>query len=120
MGGDGMATLTIPTRTDAVPYYDFSIELDGATYQLELRWVERAASWFMSIMDADGTMLLASRRLVLGAFIMRRFKNPALPPGDFHLVDTTGEDIEAGLYDLGARVLLLYTEGADWPAGFER
>lgn len=110
-----MATLTIPTRTDGAPYYSFTLLLEDVTYELEFRWVERAAAWFMAISDAGGALLLASRRLVLGVPITMRFKNPALPPGDFYLYDSSGKDIEAGLYDLGSRVLLLYTEGADWP-----
>jgi hypothetical protein len=115
-----MATLTIPTRTDGIFHYSFQVDLEGATYELELLWVERTPGWYLSLYAEDGTLLLANRRLVLGAFLTRRFKNPALPPGDFHLVDTSGQDVEAGLNELGARVLLLYTEGPDWPAGFVR
>lgn len=115
-----MATLVIPTRSDGVPHYTFSIELDEKTYELELLWVERSAAWYLSIADSDGVPLLSTRKLVLGAFITWRFKNPELPPGDFHLLDTSGQGLEAGLYDLGQRVLLFYTEGADWPAGMMR
>lgn len=112
-----MATLVIPTRTDGAPLYSFSIGLEDATYELAFRWVDRTPAWYMTIADESGTPLLASRKLVLGAFITRRFKNPALPPGDFYLYDSSGQDREAGLYDLGERVLLLYTEGPDWPGG---
>lgn len=115
-----MATLTMPTRTDGVPHYTFTCELEGQTYLFELLWVDRSASWHMTIADVDGTPILSSRRLVLGAFITRRFKDVRLPPGEFTLLDTSGQDEEAGLYDLGARVLLLYTEAADWPAGVLR
>lgn len=115
-----MATLTMPTRTDGCPHYTFTSELEGASYLFELLWMERPASWFLTIADLDGSPILASRRLVLGAFITRRFKDVRLPPGEFTLLDTTGQDLEAGLYDLGSRVLLLYTEAADWPAGVLR
>ncbi len=115
-----MATLVIPTATDGSAHYTMTVELDGVTYELELLWVERSPGWYLSISLDDGTRLLSCRRLVLGAFITRRFKDPRLPKGDFTLLDTTGQDIEAGLYDLGSRVLLLYTEGADWPAGVLR
>lgn len=115
-----MATLVIPTAADGTAHYTMATELDGVTYEIELLWVERTPAWYLSLSLEDGTRLLSSRRLVLGAFITRRFKDPRLPKGDFYLYDTTGQDIEAGLYDLGARVLLLYTEGADWPPGVMR
>ena len=110
-----MATLVIPTRTDGCPDYTFTIGLDGDTYRLRLLWQERSTSWYMDIQEVDGTPILSTRRLVLGLPLTFRYKDTRLPPGEFELQDTTAQDEEAGLFDLGSRVLLLYTEAADIP-----
>lgn len=107
------APYVIPTLTDGTAHYVFTTELDGATFELELLWVERTPAWYLSVSLEDGTRLLSSRRLVLGTGITFRYKNPRLPKGDFWLFDTTGQDAEPGLYDLGARVLLLYGAAED-------
>ena len=110
-----MATTTLPTRTDQ-PHYDFEIDLDGSTYRLEFLWNGRSGTWHFDIFDANGDLLVAGRRVVVGFPLLTRFKDPRLPPGVLLAVDSSGQDAEAGLKDLGARVALIYVDLADWKA----
>lgn len=104
-----MATLILPAH-HAAPYYDFEVELEGRSYAFAFRWNERAGAWFMTVHDAAGIILVAGRKVVLGASLLGRSRNPALPPGGLVAIDTSGADIDAGRDDLGERVLVVYYE----------
>jgi hypothetical protein len=110
-----MTTLVLPTRQD-VPFYDFSIPLDGVTFRLEFHWNDRDSAWYFAIFDAVDEPLLSGRKVVLGIPLINRFRDPRLPAGDITAIDTTGMNTEPGLTDLGTRVHLLYTELTDIPA----
>jgi hypothetical protein len=110
-----VTVLRLPTRTDS-PHYDFEIDLDSVTYQIEFRWNDRAAAWFMEIRDVNGVQLLSGRRVVLGYPLLARFRDPRLPAGDIYAVDLTGSEVEPGVNDLGGRVSLLYYPRGDMPS----
>lgn len=103
---------SIPIDPDS-NHQSVRVQLDGTTFELEIRWNTQAAGYFMSILAADGTLLLANRRLVVGWRLTQRFRDPRLPLGDFLANDTSGKQIEAAFGELGTRVLLLYLEAAD-------
>lgn len=102
----------LPLRTD-LPHYSFSLELEGRAFGFEFRWNGRAGRWVFSVYDADGTLLLAGRHLVLGYPLLARFADPRLPAGELVAVDTTGTGVPPGLADLGGRVQLLYVPRAE-------
>lgn len=105
--------ILIPLRND-LPDYSFQIELDGKTYGLRLRLNQRDGSWYFDVRDAEDTVLVAGRRLVIGLPLLRRYTDERLPPGELLAVDSSGANEEAGPADLGARVRLFYrprTEG---------
>lgn len=107
--------LLIPTRND-LPHYFQTVELDGKTYGLELYWNTRSLSWFLSIWDSTfTTRLLAGRRLAVDSFILGRFKDARLPPGEFLAIDLLGTGKDPGLKELGQRVVLSYTPAAELP-----
>jgi hypothetical protein len=107
-----MGVLTIPVRA-GVPHQRLFVELEGVTYGLELRWNETAAAWFASVLDRDGAVLLAGRRVAIGLpLTIRSAHDLRLPPGHLLAIDTAGTDAEPGLADLGERVKLLYIEAS--------
>lgn len=112
-----MSVIVMPTRQD-VPHYTFEIDLDGRTFGFEFLWNGRSGAWYFTVSDAVGTVLLAGRKVVLGFPLLNRFRDPRLPAGDLGAIDTSGQDLEAGLNDLGKRVKILYTPAADMPAAF--
>jgi hypothetical protein len=107
--------LVMPTRTDAARY-TFEMELDGVTFGFTFNWNERAGAWFFSIADVNGVPLLSGRRVVVNFPLLARFRDPRLPAGDLEAVDTSGEKLDPGLADLGARVRLLYMPIAELPS----
>ena len=107
-----MAYQEVPVTSDP-PAYDYQIELDGRIYELGFHYNARMLRWFMSIADADGVVILSAIPLLAGPPIINRFKNPALPPGEFLVFDTTGKNISPEQDDLGSRVQLLYIPVAD-------
>ena len=107
-----MGVLTIPARP-GVPHQRLFVELEGVTYGLALRWNETAGAWFANLLDRDGTVLLAGKRVALGIpLTLRAAYDRRLPPGGLLAIDTTGKGLEATLDDLGSRVKLLYVEAS--------
>lgn len=115
-----MAVLVIPTRQD-VPHYTFEIDLDQSTFGFEFHWNDRDAAWYFDLYEGgifdEAHLLLAGRKVLLGCFFLNRFRDPRLPAGVLEVIDTSGQNRDAGLTELGTRVRLLYTEAADIPAG---
>lgn len=107
-----MNAQVMPTRQD-LARYSFSIELDGATFQLSFEWNDRDAGWYFSIADTNGVPLLSGRRIVLNYPLINIYRDARLPAGTFMALDSTGTGTEAGLSDLGARVKLFYIPVAD-------
>ena len=107
----------IPTRQDAA-HYQFPVELEGVVFGLEFYWNARDASWYLTILDAEGVPLLSSRKLVLDLPLTARYRDLRLPRGEFVVLDTTGQGLEAGLKDLGTRVLLVYVPSTELPPEF--
>lgn len=110
--------IVLPTRTD-YPFYSFEIELEQKTFEFEFHWNDRDQSWIFTIRDANGTDLLSGRKVVLGLPLLARYRDPRLPTGEITAIDTTDDDREPGLYELGDRVKLLHFEYADIPAAFK-
>lgn len=112
-----MATLLLPLRSDS-PHFDFQVELEGTTFGFELKWNSRDEAWYLTVRAADDTIVLAGLKLVVRHPLLSRYRRLGLPKGELEAVDTTGKDAEAGLNDLGVRVLLLYTPSTDFPAEY--
>lgn len=100
----------LPLLTDqgATPHYDFQCELDGATYSFEFVWNDRDGFWYMEVGDAEENLLAGEIRVVLGKILLARFKGANYPPGLLICKDTSGQDVDPGLVDLGTRVEIWY------------
>jgi hypothetical protein len=107
----------LPAAFDAnghgVPHYTEVFQLDGVTFTLQFDWNSRASSWYMSIYDGGGTLLAAGRRLTCDFPPLARFHDRRMPAGLITVVDTSGQQLDPGIDDLGARVVLLYFTYAD-------
>lgn len=99
----------IPVRND-LPAYDFDIELEGTTYNLQFTFNSRMNSWFMSISDVNGNPILQGVRLFTAWVPLHQYANELLPPGQFVIIDTAGEDKDPDLDNFGDRVQMFYQE----------
>ena len=107
-----MATIILPTRTDGTQRYSFRSTLGGTLFGFEFIWNARDSSWWMALSDSSGNLLL-SKKIAVGTPLTWRYANAALPFGELLAFDTSGASVDPGLTDLGARVLLTFTDAAD-------
>lgn len=108
-----MAVVVIPTLSDGTAHYDVRVELGEDEFVLTFRWNEREDSWAFDLATAEGEPLLSGIKVVLGWPLLRQLSDRRRPTGDFLAVDTEGTGVEAGLLDLGQRVLLTYSDDAE-------
>ncbi len=109
-----MAVFRLPLDAEA-PHSRRSVQLEGVSYLIDLDWNERNEAWFVSVYldDAGPTPIVQGFRVVIGSPVLRRVRTPPRPPGDILFIDTSGEDLDPGRDDVGARVQGLYYERAD-------
>lgn len=104
-----MATIQIPLRSD-LDAYEFTIDLDGRTYNFEIQWNSRTNYWTLTIKNDAQVEICGAMPLLVNSDLIGRFRNEFLPPGILTLFDTVGENHEANKSDLGVRCVLLYEE----------
>ena len=98
-------SISIPLSS-ASPFYKQNVELDGVVYNY------RGEYWALSIYEIDETVIIDNVRLTVGAEIISRYGLTA-PPGALSVIATDGTDDPIGRDDLGARISLIYTTGAE-------
>ena len=118
-----MALLQVPTPPTGILSYECIVPLEGTEYQLAFTWewpVNRENRWYMNLADQDANPIASGIGLLVGDGVsynfnlLRRFKDPRLPPGLLYCTDTSLQATDclvAG--DLGTRVLLMYLTSDD-------
>lgn len=92
------------------PNQRFRTSLGGAEYLIAIHWNARAGVWFMDLRDDQGDPIWLSMAVVLGVPIGSRCIDSRWP-GMLRAVDLSGDGRDAGLDDLGVRVVVeFYTE----------
>lgn len=107
--------IQLPIPTPVRPFVSVKVALDGVTFEVRVRWNERAERWFFSLYDAEERVLAPSRAVVLGFPLLARFvrNRQRLPAGQIVAVDTADTGVEPGLDELGTRVQLIYVTAAE-------
>jgi hypothetical protein len=103
-----MATLQLSITSEAHSGITYSLE--GSNYIFTFRWNTRAEAWYFDITDENGTVLVSGRRLVVDWPIVGVREAPRVFPGILWAYDTSGQQLDPGVDDLGDRVILLYQE----------
>lgn len=107
-----MAIIRIPLP-QGIPQFVQQTSLDGRTYQLRFHWNERESSWYLEVADAEGTVIVAGRKLVANWPLLQRCISEEKPPGEIFVVDPTGSDVPPGLDELDERVQLQYFDAEE-------
>lgn len=97
----------IPTRVD-LEDYEQEVELSGVSYLLRFTWNFREEFWYLTISDVDGNVIAGNIKIVIGKPLLDEVPGTAKPAGNLLALDTSNKDEEAGLTDLGDRVLLMW------------
>lgn len=88
--------------------YDLTIPLNDVNYTFHVRWNSTIPGWFIDIYNADQSVIAQGVRLVLGGRIGSHNTDPFFTLHYLQLIDTSGQNLDPGYDDLGARVQLLH------------
>ncbi len=88
--------------------YRVTTLIDGTEYIFDVRWNERDSAWYFDISDAEGSLILAGTKIMLGSPLGRRSVDPRYPNGIFSASDLSGADEDATYTDLGTRVVVFF------------
>jgi hypothetical protein len=106
-----MTARVLPTPAAPWPYkWTASYTLEGVNYQLQFNWNDRDGFWYLSVGAPDLSTQAQGIALRLGTDKLEHFKYADVPPGRLDVVDTSGRFVEPTRADMGARVLLYYTD----------
>jgi hypothetical protein len=104
----------IPLPISPTGGFTIQADLDGVTFTLDIIWNSRDGYWYLSIETPNGTPILAGQKAVVSYPIgWHQYYNPAMPTGNLQWIDTTGQGLDPGYADIGARVLLYYFDAAE-------
>ena len=106
--------IVIPMRQIKTAY-SMRITLEAAVYLLRFTWNTRMSTLFLDISDAAGVILLAGIPLIINYPLTYKSvgRIEGLPPGQFVVIDETGQNRNPDPDTAGADVKLLYFEAAD-------
>jgi len=87
-----MLQITFPSTET---FYQFTTAIEGATYTIQMQWMTRTEFWYMSIFNANST-LLASNIQIVTNFPLLYQKESVDFDGDFIILPiTTATNITA-------------------------
>ena len=92
----------------SIPNYRVGIALEGVQYIFDVRWNGRDTAWYLDVLQEDETPIAHGLKLVLGASIGSGITNPNFPPGVFVCRDLSNEGLDAGLDDMGTRIVVYF------------
>jgi hypothetical protein len=108
-----MTLSIIATRgSSASPTIRQRVRLDGRDYLLDFAWNGRESRWYVDVSDANGTPIVAGRKLVASARVGQRTTDPRRPAGVLCTIDRSGTGVDPGIDELGSRVVLAYMDAA--------
>ena len=104
-----MAFIELPVASD-IADQSFSVQLDGAVYQVRLRYNTRAGHWALDLADAVGTPLLSGMAIRLGVDLLAQFSDDRFPPGKLFAMNWVNAYAEPDRDNFGTDVALIYQE----------
>lgn len=107
---------TIIPLVAADPTYRFATNIGTANYIFYVRWNSRDAAWYFDLLEQDGTVIVQSVKIVLGAPLARATTHALFDAGVLVARDTTKSGLEPTIDDLGTRVQLWYLTRAEMVA----
>lgn len=98
----------------SVPHQRVEATMAGIAIVIDARWNARDSAFYLDFFEADGlTPIIRSVKVVLGAKLGRTSTHPFFVGKALFAFDRSGEGVECGLDDLGARVDVMYLTERD-------
>ena len=92
-----------------IPAYRVATALGDIGYVFDVRWNHRDECWYLDAFEDDGvTVIFYGVKIVLGAHLGRIHRHALVTDGALIAYDTSRQLIDAGLDDLGSRVVVVY------------
>lgn len=85
-----------------------TVPIDDARYVFYHRWNSRDQAWYVDLYEEDFTPILLGIKLTLGGRIGASSNHPFFATHKLVLADTSGQGLDPGFDDLGARVILIH------------
>ena len=105
-----MATLVIPTDSE-FDSFDFSVDLDGVTYTIDMSFNRRANLWMTSLWDSErDNLILGQIPALSGISLFYNYANAEIPPGEMLFIDETGQGRNPDRDNLGTDIKMIYIE----------
>jgi hypothetical protein len=104
-----MAAFELPVALD-MPYQSFAVQLEGAVFQVRLRYNTRAGHWAVDLSDAAGTRLISGIAVRLGVDLLSAYSDDSFPPGKLFAINWVDQYLEPDRDNFGADVSLVYEE----------
>tara|TARA_B100001564_G_C20348034_1_gene537611 strand:+ start:294 stop:629 length:336 start_codon:yes stop_codon:yes gene_type:complete len=88
----------------------YKITLDDEDYNIRYTYNRRIDTWFLSISNADDSIVLEELPILLGVnpMIQTFAYTELLPFGDIQLFDDPGDHVEASLENFGTDKTMIY------------
>jgi hypothetical protein len=88
------------------------ITLSGTTYVLRFRYNYRSTRWMMDIADASNNDILDGMVMKINTDLTYQFRTSLsnLPPGQFFVIDNTGNNNQPTQYSFGNTHTLYYAD----------
>lgn len=105
------ATASAPEALPVEPSigdYTVGVTLDNRPYVLRMRWNSRDQAWFLDVLAENLKPIRTGIKVVLDAALGRECTDPLYPQGVITASDTSNQDREATIDDMGVRVGLFY------------
>lgn len=109
--------LTLPFTPSLSPYR-FTCPILNESYIFDVRWNARALAWYFDLREVDETPIALGIKVVIGAYLGRKYTHTLFQSGVFVATDTSGQRRDAGFDDLGDRVRVMYAVNGEVAAGF--
>jgi len=108
--------VTVPT--DADPFYDEVVNLEGTDYLMTFTYSQREDCYYLSVATPDGIALATGVKIVANWPLLHRFADDRLPPGELMCIaNTPVTDPAPGLGQIGPDLpfTLMYLESNQLP-----
>lgn len=102
--------------TEQEPTHDYTVDLSGVTYRLEIQWFERLVRWYISLYDASDVLLISNKRMSIDYPLFWRNTGRKPAGGYLFLVDVEETGAECGFEELGNRCKLVWVTLDEFPA----
>jgi len=107
-----MAILRFPTIT-GLEHYIFELPLNGTVFRFKFKYNSREETWYFNVLDLNNNILRAGLKVVNEWVLLRLWAaRTGRPLGDIVTVNLGAVSAPPTLTQLGAEVVLTYSEGA--------